>query len=259
MEKNLLNQSTQASEQIPMKSIVIKLYNNKLSIEDILNNDQCINELITNKNSRFKRIITIENIKKLINFSLQPNSIKIKNYQHQLRYTYYSCQILCSECVLLFNESIKNIKESNNLKNNKEENYNNYNNINNNTISSENDKNENINKSPDTNNQVIETNSEIKNQNISDDSPEEVFNEFNKESEYKNESYEKYIDSLNNQFNEMQTQREKIKGRASIDYKEEDIRLIYEILDEIFKILDLEEIESTYSGYFQKMVNFLLG
>ena len=255
--------STELPEKIPMKSIVIKLNNNRLSIEDLLNNDQSIEELITNSSSRFKKIITTENIKKLIKFCLFPNPIKDKDkdFQQQLRYTYYSCQILCSQCVLLFDKSIKNIKESNNLKNNKEENYNKYNNINNNTVSSENEKNEIRNGNIDINNKDKEIYLEIDNQNNSDEIiGETLFDEFNKEKENENENdlYEKYIDSYNNQINEIKTQKEEIKRRASIDYEEEDMKLINEILDEIFQILDSEEIESTCSGYFQKMVNYLI-
>ena len=93
------------------------MYKNELEIEDILQNDKCINDLMTNKNSRFLKMMTFDNINKLINYCLNPNAIKNKNSKIELRYPYYSSELLCSQCVLFFEKLINNLKKYNYIKN----------------------------------------------------------------------------------------------------------------------------------------------
>ena len=93
-----------------------------MKIEDILENDDCILDIRTNQNTKFKKLITIENIKTLIRLCLKPNESLKENSPKSLRYKYSSCQILCSQNFLLFSKSIKNIKESNKFQNRKSNN-----------------------------------------------------------------------------------------------------------------------------------------
>ena len=110
------NKSTNVFTEIPIDIINEKFNEGKLNIEDLLENDECINDLIMNINSKFKKMITIENINKLIDFSLKFHSNLNEKSKKDIRYSYYSCQILCSQNVLIFKNSIKNLKLSNNLK-----------------------------------------------------------------------------------------------------------------------------------------------
>ena len=114
------NNNYKPFKEIPIKIINAKYYKNELQIEDILKSDICISDLLINKKSRFLKILTLDNIKKLINFCLQSDAIKDKNSPTKLRYPYYSCELLCSSCVLFFENSIKNIKKYNDLKNENE-------------------------------------------------------------------------------------------------------------------------------------------
>ena len=98
-----------------------KRADNELKLEDLLENDDYIYDLNTNSNSRFIKILTTENIKKLIDYCLLLTTKLDENSTKAKRYPYYSCQILCSERVLLFSKSIARIKESNNLKLTKKE------------------------------------------------------------------------------------------------------------------------------------------
>ena len=97
---------------IPINIINEKLYKNELTIEELLRNDECISDLENNSKSKYIKIMTIENIKKLIKYCLIPNEIKAENSEIKLRYSYYSCQLLCSRNGLLFSNSIKDIKKS---------------------------------------------------------------------------------------------------------------------------------------------------
>lgn len=236
------------STEISMDNIVKKFFKNELKIEDVLRNDDCINDLIRNKNSKYKKIITIENIKKLIGFCLFPDEDQNKYSKVQLRFPYYSCQILCSQCVLLFSESIKNIKL--NMKKNSESSIS-Y--KNNDTLSSE--------IGDEENDKLINnaSNDEQENLQINTDG-EDYFDEINASRQIdNNEIYDKYIDLFNDQNLDNPIKKLSIK-KISIDFEQSDKDLIYEILDELFKFLNLRnsKINDTCMGYFHKMVNYLL-
>jgi len=243
-----LNGTTKAFTEIAMDNIVKKFYKNELEIQDVLLNDDCINDLIKNKNSKFRKIITIENIKKLIGFCLFPDENQNEYSKVQLRFPYYSCQILCSQCVLLFDESIENIKS--NMKKKSELSISN---INNESLSSEigDEKNDNL-------DNYLSNDEQEKFQINSNE--EDYFEEV-KESREKenNELDDKYIEILNEQ-----TYNSPIKNlinkRSSLDFEQQDKDLINEILDELFKFLDLDSsrINDTCMGYFRKMINYLL-
>ena len=48
--------------------------NNGIKIEDIIDNDDLLNDLRTNPNSKYKEILTSKNINILIHYSLQPKA-----------------------------------------------------------------------------------------------------------------------------------------------------------------------------------------
>ena len=105
-------------KEISIYTIKEKLSKNELTIEDILSNNECINDLRSNPNSRYKIMLDVKNIKKLINFCLDSSTNNKGISYETLRYPYYSCEILCSSCILHFSKSIKSIKEANNKEKN---------------------------------------------------------------------------------------------------------------------------------------------
>ena len=102
--------------EIP-KNQFINNDNNEITIENVLENDDYINDLKSNPRSRFIELITSDNIKKLIDWCLLPPDPGSNTPPNQLRYPHYSCQILCSSLVLLFSKSITNIIKANKAKN----------------------------------------------------------------------------------------------------------------------------------------------
>ena len=239
-----------------------------MKIEEILENDDCILDISSNQNTKFKKLITTVNIIVLIRLCLKPNESLKENSQKSLRYTYYSCQILCSQNFLLFNKSIKNIKESNKLENNslKSNDNENDNNINDNNSLSSDIGNEN-------DNPMIKEKEE--NNFNSLDKEELLIEPLNKSSNIENydgfyESFfhtrEELSDDLKDIYVEIKTpstetdfQKDREPQIIKTSYDKEEMDIINEILEEIFSVLNLETYENqTYLGYFQKIVNYLL-
>ena len=85
-----------------------------ITIEDILQNYDYFNDLLTNSRSPYLKLITTNNIKKLLSYCLYPKMYMNNNNLINIkRYPYYSSQILCSQLVLLFSKSTKNIIRAN--------------------------------------------------------------------------------------------------------------------------------------------------
>ena len=256
--------STKSSTDFHIINIKENLFKNKLRIEDILENDEYINDLRENPNSQFKEVITLENIISLISFCFKSNSNKYS--QKELRYSYYSCQILCSPCVLLFSKSIQNIKQLNDLKKNK-------------SIESDSEK---INKAnslilsekEDDKNKLITSEESIIINSLNDEIIDQMnqignnmdytdiyYNEFSQIlNEYENEINEKYVDLYKIQKTETEIQRQALSKKQITLYDKVDKKIINKILNKIFEILDFknEEQNETYMGYFQKIVNYLI-
>ena len=116
---SISNRPTITSTIISLDLIKEKFQRGELTIKDILDNDECINDLRTNPISQYKEMITSDNINILIDYCLKCNKDLNESSQSDLRYPYYSSQILCSSCVLLFSQSISNIRHSNSLAINK--------------------------------------------------------------------------------------------------------------------------------------------
>ena len=275
-KSNIFKKSKEPFKEIPLKILHEKLNNNTLNIKDIFQNNDCINDLIYNTNSKFKKIITLQNIKILIRLCVDPNLGIIQDFnaplnqdnENELRYPYFSCQILCSQCVLLFNLSIQHIKKANFEANNP------INLINNNNSHSEHsidEKIDHINENNENNNlQIISNGEEIAEINFDKLYVEEMEDNFMNddiqkihENELENEFNEKYIDLYRDRQFETELQLESIRKRPSKEYGDDDINIINEILDEIFRVIteikyNKEDDNQAYFGYFQKIVNFLL-
>ena len=104
-------------KEIPFYIIKEKMKKNELIIEDILSSNECIEDLKTNSKSKFKKMITTENIKKLISFCIYPSeSSSIISYD-TLRYPYYSSELLCSPSILQFSKSAESILKANERQN----------------------------------------------------------------------------------------------------------------------------------------------
>lgn len=226
MEKLLSNTNDLFINNL-MKIIINKFEQKEIKIEEVLENDFYLNDLIKNKNSEFKILLTKENIKQIIKFCLFPE----KNPKKSQKYSYFSYKILCSECGLLFKKSIKLIIGNSNV------------NVNNNS----------------------KDKSDLENYIY----PNHLKNNYKKDIWYffLEDFYEieqtkqtKYVDLFNVQFNEIEIQKKEIDKGYINNYNKQEIAIIMEMLDEIFKILDYDfNFENEiYLGYFQKLVNFLL-
>ena len=221
--------------------------NDEIKIEDILENDDNFNDLRSNSNSRFKSLLTTDNIKKLIQYCLLPLPQESDIPQKQLRYPYYSSLILCSPLVLLFSASIENIIKYNNEKNKngknkKSKEYSSY------KVSS--NANTGSNKKGSFENGGIYD--DISNK-AEKESMKNSSDEFFKFKEY-NEKDEKYAD-----ITETEIKKETISKKPMSDYSKEEKKIIWEIFEEIFKMLDsIKKEDQTYIGYFQKIINYIL-
>ena len=242
---------------ISINTINDKFYNDKLDIDELLLNDNCTNDLLSNQRSRFKKLLTLDNIKKLINNCLKPDFLNYKNFKASSRIIFYSSEILCSSSGLLFEKSIKLIK-SNEKKNTNDNN--NLLNLSNDvgTLSSE----KNIN----TKEVVKEEQDNIKDDKIDSTNQENIQDAYeNNDYEYRNELelenfMEEYKFMLKDNMIQTEHQIEKDKRKTLSDYEEDEKNMINEILNEIFQNLTIENYynDQTYMGYFQKIVNYIL-
>ena len=249
----------------PLDQVKEKIHRGKLTIKDILDNDDFINDLRTNPMSPYKEMITRDNIKLLIDYCLKFNKELKECSQSDLRYPYYSSQILCSPCVLLFKQSISNIRHSNSLIININKIIDNEmeNKINNSNYSNEkletnkfNNKEYNINKSK-SNNDLIDSSNQGYNRDFYNDYNSNFIND------YVNDIDEKYVDSYKN-LTETDLNRSTMNNKVSIKYNDEEMEIIKEILNHIFGILNYQknnkifEENLAYWGYFKNIVNYLL-
>ena len=93
-----------------------KFFNNKeVILDNILENDNYINNLRINPNNPLKGFFTTGNIKILIRYCIKFDHNSYKESERENKIIHNLCQLLCSPCVLLFKQSIHNIKHSNNI------------------------------------------------------------------------------------------------------------------------------------------------
>jgi hypothetical protein len=248
-QTSVSNIPTINSTIISLDLIKEKFQRGELTIKDILDNDECINDLRTNPISQYREMITSDNIKILIDYCLKCNMELKENSQSYLRYPYYSSQILCSSCVLLFKQSISNIRHSNNLKINKKY-------LIGHEIENKVD-NENLDNNIKNNDDLSDSLNQNYNRDFNNDDA------FNFIKDYENEIEEKYVESYKN-LTETDFQKKTNNNKSIIKYSDEDMKIIKEILSRIFDTLNCQKEEKflnenlTYWGYYKNIVNYLL-
>ena len=246
--KNMENNPSKIFEKpfrdIPINAIKEKLKKHELSIEDILCNNECIEDLKSNPQSKYKKILSTRNIKKLISFCIYPSEPNVIISYSTLRYPYYSNEILCSPCVLQFSSSIESIKKANDI----EKKYT--------------DKGENKSEEIEISYSEEKSCFEDEKDNIQEEHKEEYGNEndiYDLFSELK-EGYEEFMDFEQHQENVSELQKDTMENNnKKSQYNQDDNEVIKEILDKIFGFLDIKfHLDETYVGYFEKLVNYLL-
>ena len=251
----LLNENC---NQIADKEIKIITNEEEKYLKKVLEDDETIKDLRTNPNSKLRNFFSSIIIKRLVSYCLNPEENFNKDNKNSLRYTYYSCLLLCSQCCLLFSKSMPFIKEANNknkqeIEDNKGNNNNNNNNNNNyfsidNYLFNKSQENDYINFASD---DLFEITEAIHSEKQEIKFLDEFFN-FNDYSEIE----EKYV-----QMTETEVNKITIKEKSN-EYNEEEKNIINDILNEIFKIFNCKNFryndEETYMGYFQKIINYLI-
>ena len=234
-------------KETPIYTINQKYNKNELNIDDILSNNECINDLKTNSGSKYKKVLTTKTIQTLIGFCLNPSTSTTDLSYKSLRYPYFSCEILCSPCILQFSKSVKSIKEANDLE--KQSN-------------KENDKKE----EEDYLNNSINRISNGENGEMQAD----YFAEVDQNQEKQNNLYDFFFESFNyenerfmniEEFKETETelQKDTMENMNKSQFNEEEKTIIEDIFKTIFDFLDLKfDLDETYVGYFQKIVIYLL-
>ena len=252
-QKNVNIQYTPSDNIFNKSSIEETNITNEIKIEDILDNDDYINSLKTNSNSKFRKILTTKNIIKLIHYCLLPKEEKnLKNeLKIEIRYAYYSCQILCSHCVLHFSKSIKYISKANNLSLTKEM----IENSKNDSLSGEILINNYSNKTEDINFQNPINDDYFEQMNLNERVNTEIENnDYFHFDDYLNSIDEKYVSITETEFHKNTKNNKPIS-----EYDKQDKKIIEDILNEIFRMLDIIKKEDyTYIGYFQKIINYIL-
>lgn len=241
--KNVVNNPSKFFEnsiqQMPIYTIKDKLKKNELTIEDILSNDDCIEDLKVNPHSIYKSILTMENITKLIGYCIHPPNKSLIISYDILRFPYYSSELLCSCNILQFSKSIKSINANEAKKKLKEK------------------------------DEIIEQEDEkdfFENKNSFDENDTNMQETIFQQAEEKNNDYqdtrdfyEDFMDFTKMQEKETESQINETEKANSIQYTKEERELIKNILDLIFNFLEIKfHWDETYIGYFQKLVNFLL-
>ena len=246
--KNMENNPSKIFEKpfrdIPINAIKEKLKNNELYIEDILCNNECIEDLKSNPHSKYKKILSTKNIKKLISFCIYPSEPNTTISYATLRYPYYSSEILCSPCVLQFSSSIESIKKANERENKYK------------------DKGEN--KSVEI--EISYSEEKFYFDDESNKKQEEVKEECGGENDFYDlfpelkEGHEEFMDFEQHQENVSELQKDTMENNnKKTQFNQDDNEIIKEIMDKIFDFLDIKfHSDETYVGYFQKLVNYLL-
>ena len=246
--KNMENNPSKIFEKpfrdIPINAIKEKLRKHELYIEDILCNNECVEDLKSNPHSKYKKILSTNNIKKLISFCIYPSEKNTIISYATLRYPYYSNEILCSPCVLQFSNSIEAIKKANDIENKYRE------------------RGENKSEEIEISYSEEKMNFEDEMNKIQEEPKEEFRNEndfYDLFSELK-EGHEEFMDFEQHQENVSELQKDTMENNTKkSQFNKDDNEIIKEILDTIFDFLDIKfHFDETYVGYFQKLVNYLL-
>ena len=241
----------EAFKEMPIKTIKEKYMKNDLTIEDILSNNDCINDLKYNANSKYQAILSSKNINDLIDFSINPSRLKDDGTSKNKRFSYYSCEILCSPCILNFSKSIKNIIESSNTKNKLVKEDKEKKDLEIKELNSPNSKDK------------EEENEEDSMFDFSQIKGKQIQNDLKNLGDNNNSLEDDLVENINffNDYHKAETemQQNTMETVKKNEFNKEEEKIIREILDKIFGFLDTKfYLNETYLGYFQKIVNFLL-
>ena len=233
-------------KEIPFYTITEKLRKNELSIEDILSSNECIEDLKSNPNSKYKKILTTKNIIKLISLCIYPSDPNIIITYNTLRYPYYSCELLCSPSILQFSKSTQSILKANDRQNKirEKEEY----------KEEENDLNFN---EKDNNENNIQEDIFSQEEQKQEERNENKFEDFFADS--KGIDNEQFMNFNKRQETESEIQNETMINNKKTHFEEKENVIIKEIMKEIFGFLKQKiNLDETCVGYFQKLVNYLL-
>ena len=233
-------------KEIPFYTITEKLRKNELSIEDILSSNECIEDLKYNPNSKYKKILTTENIIKLISLCIYPSDPNIIITYNTLRYPYYSCELLCSPSILQFSKSTQSILKANDRQNKirEKEEY----------KEEENDLNFN---EKDNNENNIQEDIFSQEEQKQEERNENKFEDFFADS--KGIDNEQFMNFNKRQETESEIQNETMINNKKTHFEEKENEIIKEIMEKIFGFLEKKiNLDETCVGYFQKLVNYLL-
>ena len=233
-------------KEIPFYTITEKLRKNELSIEDILSSNECIEDLKSNPNSKYKKILTTKNIIKLISLCIYPSDPNIIITYNTLRYPYYSCELLCSPSILQFSKSTQSILKANDRQNKirEKEEY----------KEEENDLNFN---EKDNNENNIQEDIFSQEEQKQEERNENKFEDFFADS--KGIDNEQFMNFNKRQETESEIQNETMINNKKTHFEEKENVIIKEIMKEIFGFLEKKiNLDETCVGYFQKLVNYLL-
>ena len=242
--ENLANNLSKIFEK-PFREVSInvirdKLKKNELSIEDILSNNECIEDLKTNSSSRYKKILTTKNILKLISYCLYPPETESNISYNTLRFPYYSCDLLCSPAVLQLSNSKESIKMANDAEKKSRE--------------------KELMKEPEEEKEKKEQEKNLDENDINESG--DIFHiKEKKEEDVKNIflDYEEIFNFQEYKKREISHQMDTMEKEEKTEFNEEDNDTIKEIMDKIINFLDNKfHFDETYVGYFQKIFNFLL-
>ena len=233
-------------KEIPFYTITEKLRKNELSVEDILSSNECIEDLKSNPNSKYKKILTTKNIIKLISLCIYPSDPNIIITYNTLRYPYYSCELLCSPSILQFSKSTQSILKANDRQNKirEKEEY----------KEEENDLNFN---EKDNNENNIQEDIFSQEEQKQEERNENKFEDFFADS--KGIDNEQFMNFNKRQETESEIQNETMINNKKTHFEEKENVIIKEIMKEIFGFLEKKiNLDETCVGYFQKLVNYLL-
>ena len=233
-------------KEIPFYTITEKLRKNELSIEDILSSNECIEDLKSNPNSKYKKILTTKNIIKLISLCIYPSDPNIIITYNTLRYPYYSCELLCSPSILQFSKSTQSILKANDRQNKirEKEEY----------KEEENDLNFN---EKDNNENNIQEDIFSQEEQKQEERNENKFEDFFADS--KGIDNEQFMNFNKRQETESEIQNETMINNKKTHFEEKENDIINKIMEKIFGILEQKiNLDETCVGYFQKLVNYLL-
>ena len=242
--ENLANNLSKIFEK-PFREVSInvirdKLKKNELSIEDILSNNECIEDLKTNSSSRYKKILTTKNILKLISYCLYPPETESNISYNTLRFPYYSCDLLCSPAILQLSNSKESIKMANDAEKKSRE--------------------KELMKEPEEEKEKKEQEKNLDENDINESG--DIFHiKEKKEEDVKNIflDYEEIFNFQEYKKREISHQMDTMEKEEKTEFNEEDNDTIKEIMDKIINFLDNKfHFDETYVGYFQKIFNFLL-